>query len=240
MPTTGAASGASTIRRVTDQQQRVPNNNLGKNEFLKILVAQLSNQDPMSPTTDTEFIGQMAQFSTLEQMQTLNKTYEIQHAQSLIGKFVMAEIPPSADTGGRIESVNGLVEGITMEAGITYLTIGTKKVPITGVQAIIDTAQYSSAMGDMLSGASLLGKHVVAQIPNSTGDGTERITGQVDKVIVKEGWLYAVVGDKHIPLDSILEISTTAAQPEEPTPPPQEGEPPEAGEGEAADIPEQP
>ena len=43
------------------------NSNLGKDEFLKILMTQLQNQDPLNPMEDKEFIAQMAQFSTLEQ-----------------------------------------------------------------------------------------------------------------------------------------------------------------------------
>ncbi|MHA5870741.1 flagellar hook assembly protein FlgD, partial [Pseudomonas aeruginosa] len=50
--------------------------NLGKDEFLKLLVAQLKNQDPMSPQQNGEFIAQLAQFSTVEGVQSLNKSME--------------------------------------------------------------------------------------------------------------------------------------------------------------------
>jgi flagellar basal-body rod modification protein FlgD len=55
----------------TIQKGKLPTQSLGKDDFLKILITQLSHQDPTAPMEDKEFIGQMAQFSTLEQMQSM-------------------------------------------------------------------------------------------------------------------------------------------------------------------------
>lgn len=59
---------------VNNRNNTDPNQKLDKDAFLKLLVTQLRHQDPLNPVEDKEFIAQMAQFSTLEQVQNLNKT----------------------------------------------------------------------------------------------------------------------------------------------------------------------
>ncbi len=95
----GAASSASALG------QAAGNNDLGKEAFLRLLVTQLSNQDPMNPMKGQEFAAQLAQFSSVEQLTNINKTLENQQqasgllsqsvnsgvAADLLGKQVEAE-----------------------------------------------------------------------------------------------------------------------------------------------------
>ena len=83
---------------------------MGKDEFLKILIAQLSHQDPTQPMQDKEFIAQMAQFSSLEQM--TNVTNEITKVAALLAKSQAVSL-----LGKTVEIVAGtqLVEGTVEE-----------------------------------------------------------------------------------------------------------------------------
>jgi flagellar basal-body rod modification protein FlgD len=72
-----------------------PNATLGKDDFLKLLVAQLQHQDPMSPMDDKDFMGQMAQFSSLEQitnmssaLQRMDYSNQLSQSVGLIGRTV--------------------------------------------------------------------------------------------------------------------------------------------------------
>jgi flagellar basal-body rod modification protein FlgD len=100
------------------------NAGLGKDDFLKLLVGQLSNQDPMNPTSDADFIGQMAQFSQLEQ--TTNTATAIgdlvaeqsgARAVSLLGRTVTYP-----DGSGSVAT--GEVEKVQWSAGVPSLTVG--------------------------------------------------------------------------------------------------------------------
>src|SRR5690554_4087387 len=88
MPVTDVTQAAQTVAAESNSPTRNIGQELGKDEFMKILVTQLQNQDPLSPMADTDFIAQMAQFSTLEQMQSLNSSYTFGQAYNLIGKNV--------------------------------------------------------------------------------------------------------------------------------------------------------
>lgn len=78
-------SGVSQVewktRTFEEAQRSAKNNALDKDAFLKLLVTQLRSQDPLNPMEDREFIAQMAQFSSLEQMQNLNASFASNHQE---------------------------------------------------------------------------------------------------------------------------------------------------------------
>ncbi len=96
-------------------QTRPVQNTLGKDDFLKLLITQLSHQDPTQPLQDREFVAQMAQFSTLEQM--TNMTGELSkvlgllarsQAVALLGKTVeIAGADGQPGVTGRVEAISG-------------------------------------------------------------------------------------------------------------------------------------
>ncbi|MDR2740322.1 MAG: flagellar hook assembly protein FlgD [Treponema sp.] len=94
------------------QKGRMPNQSLGKDDFLKILITQLSHQDPTAPMEDKEFIGQMAQFSTLEQMSSMASDFN-RLANLLTGGEATSALGRSVEIleGDRI--VQGTVRAVT-------------------------------------------------------------------------------------------------------------------------------
>jgi flagellar basal-body rod modification protein FlgD len=102
----------------TAQANVKPSGEMGKDDFLKLLVGQLRHQDPMNPMEDKDFMGQMAQFSQLEQMTNVASTLQNERAFNLIGREVSYN---NKETG---ELKTGIVEKVSIEAGKTTLTIG--------------------------------------------------------------------------------------------------------------------
>lgn len=110
---------------------------LGKDEFLKLLITQLKYQDPMKPAEDKEFIAQMAQFSSLEQMQNLNTSFSSTKAFTLLGKTVTAN---TTDAKTNINgSITGKVESVKVSQGQVYLGINGRDVLVEQVQNVTDS-----------------------------------------------------------------------------------------------------
>ena len=109
-------------------------NTLDKDAFLKLLVTQLQYQDPMEPTSNTEYMSQMAQFSSVEQMQNLTSTITSGQTMSLTGQYVILNVP---DAAGNIDQVSGLVDYVTVQDGKTYFHIGENYYPSDYLDSVV-------------------------------------------------------------------------------------------------------
>lgn len=109
---------------------------LGKDEFLQLLVCQLSNQDPLNPQEDTAFIAQLAQFSALEQMTNMNQTLTNTSAYSLVGKEVIVS---STDSTGKATETRGVVDYVEMKNGEAYLSIDGKMFSADDLVQVMDS-----------------------------------------------------------------------------------------------------
>lgn len=93
------------------REGRIASHELGKDDFLKLLMAQMTNQDPTSPMENTEFIAQMAQFSSLEQMTNMSQNFDkmaammnSSEAQSMLGHTVQIDLGAEQTTTGVVEA----------------------------------------------------------------------------------------------------------------------------------------
>src|SRR3954468_21248069 len=122
-PTTSASTSATTGPASTAALQN-PTSILGKDDFLKLLVTQLKYQDPLKPTDQSQFMSQMAQFSTVEgipnlqsSLDTMTKSASVSQAVGLIGKQVTF-----LDENGTTQS--GIASSVSFAGGDLTIHVG--------------------------------------------------------------------------------------------------------------------
>ena len=115
---------------------------MDKDAFLQLLVAQMKYQDPMEPTSNTEYISQYAQFSELEAMNNLSSNMDLQRATSLVGKEVIVK---STGASGETVYTQGKVDFVSSEGTKAFLTVDGKKFSIDDLDSVIDP-EYSDAV----------------------------------------------------------------------------------------------
>ncbi len=138
--TTGTTAGNTTISssKTTD---------LGKDDFLKLLVTQLQSQDPLNPMEDKDFISQMAQFTSLEQMKNMNTSVQITQATSYIGKQI---------TWGDEKGVEqtGIVKAVRMVSGEPKVVVGDKNIALSDVITVTEAPTATTTPTTPTTGAT--------------------------------------------------------------------------------------
>ena len=154
-------SGISSTDPILGSTPTVPSSQLDKDAFLKLLVTQMQNQDPLSPADSTQYVSQLAQFSSLEQMQNLNDNLvgmatlqqnnallsQLTESSTLIGKTVQWTDPNSG------ASSSGTVTAVKLSNGAALLEIGGQDIPLTSVTMVEPPADSGSGGSGGTSGS---------------------------------------------------------------------------------------
>jgi flagellar basal-body rod modification protein FlgD len=114
-----------------------------KDSFMQILVAQMKYQDPLQPTSNTEYIAQYAQFSQVEQLSNMANAMALSRASEMVGKTVLVQTT-NADTGKTVE-VTGVVDYVTYSGNKAYLSINGTNYDIESVSQVYDP-EYTEAI----------------------------------------------------------------------------------------------
>ena len=138
MFTSSAEQIASNYEKYKDNFAKDATQSLGQMDFLNLMVEQLKNQDFNNPQSDTEFIAQMAQFSTLSAMQELSQLSRQSYVLSLLGKNCTVS---ENLIGGDVKTVTGKVTSISLVDDDYKVTINGKQYGMSEITSVSEATE---------------------------------------------------------------------------------------------------
>ncbi len=183
------------------------NSSLGKDAFLQILITQLQNQDPTSPMDDKEFISQMAQFSSLEQMQNMTKAMEslldsqkqtqLMSYTTFVGKEVKwHEVTDKTDEAGKPivnEGVGTVVEVKFKDGEPLFVLDGGKEITTGNISSILGdkegAAPTQAVENPIVQASQLIGQTVSYQ------SAEESIQAIIEAITTKNGGIEYILNN---------------------------------------------
>lgn len=128
--------------------------NLNKDAFLQLLVAEMQYQDPLEPTSNTEYISQFATFSQVESLGNMEDTLALQSSYDLVGKEVIMKV---TDRNGESNYKSGMVDFVYIEQGKPYLSIDGELYSLDDLDTVID-GEYLTAYNKVTDWVEKLSK----------------------------------------------------------------------------------
>ncbi|MEK4093364.1 MULTISPECIES: flagellar hook assembly protein FlgD [unclassified Viridibacillus] len=210
-------------------QRQTGNSALGKDAFLQLLITQLQNQDPTNPMDDKEFIAQMAQFSSLEQMTNMttaleNLTQLQQQSQliefnSFIGKDVKwHEVTDKKGEDGKpiVNEGTGTVVRVKYNGeGVIFVLADGKELTPSNISEVINGSTGSTG-GSLVEASMLIGKNITYKVTEDKDDNEEseespnEVTNEatVQSVSKKDGQIkYILSNGDEVTADQIVSIA---------------------------------
>ncbi|MDR0223356.1 MAG: flagellar hook capping protein [Oscillospiraceae bacterium] len=176
--------------------------------FYKLLIAEMANQDPLEPMSNTEFVSQMASFTSLQVQQDALYYSNANYAQSMVGKTVIV----AADTGKGFKVESGKVTKVDFSGGQFEMTVNGQPYSLKNVMEIVDESYGVAAGNDGAYATSLIGKYVTVGLVKDDGAAVVE-TGTVERVEIKDGEISIIIGGVAYPLYSVAKIENAAPKP---------------------------
>ena len=179
--------------------------------FLNLLVAEMTNQDPLEPTSNTEFIGQLATFSSLQYSKDSSTYAMANYASSLVGKVATG----SKMDGAKLVTETGKVESVIKEGDSYTVKINGQNFDIAKITGISENTESSdstsgslssSALGDSIARAAMM-VGMYATVKGEAQNGSVLDAGFIESIQVKNGEISAVINGGGYPLSQIVEVT---------------------------------
>ena len=180
--------------------------------FMRLLIVQLTTQDPLAPMNDRDFFAQMAQLGQVQGMHKMQASMDMSQAGDLIGKTVTA-VRPFTESGNTFDTtVTGRVEGMTLRNGERIIAIkeadgGIVEVKLEAIRNVLVDDGIRASI-EMSQAVSLIGKTVTAvnptEDPNNPDD--DFITGIAERLTLTNG--RQAIGIRVSP-DKIVDVKIT-------------------------------
>ena len=177
------------------------NDEISIETFYKLLMAEMSNQDPLDPMSNTDFISQMAAFTSLQVQQEALYYNNSNYAQSMVGKMVIVAV--SMGTGLNVDT--GVVSKVNFTGGEFKVTVNGNDYPLKNVMEVLDGGYGKAAGNDGAFATSLIGKYVTVGILNSENTAVIE-EGLVQRVEIKDGEISLIIKDIAYPLYAVMKI----------------------------------
>lgn len=171
--------GKITNAQATTSSSKKDNSTLGKDDFLQLLVAQMKYQDPMEPTSNTEYIAQYAQFSQVEQIQNMSQSMDLSRASGMVGQTVEVT---TTDENGVEKTIMGKVDYVKYENGKALVSIDESLYSLDDVTYVCDK-EYLEAyqMAETLV-KKLMKLPEVEKVSLSDQESVEEVIGAFDSM----------------------------------------------------------
>lgn len=124
------------------KQKESMGSNLGYDQFLQLLCAEMQYQDPLEPTSNTDYVAQLATFSQLEATLSMQSTAQNSMANDLVGKQVILAVPNEAT--GNTSTVSGAVDYVMYQNGKAYLSVNDALYLIDYLDTVADSDYYEA------------------------------------------------------------------------------------------------